>query len=315
MRTALLTLATVPMLGCAKMFVQPPPFPHAPLVVEASFGRTWDSAIDYLAENHIPIATLDRSSGLIVAKVARVGGDEPYRLTLAVCGEKGYPQQAPITADYNLVIRGDSARSAVKVNIEYLYVSRDLKTVFPCYTLGSREVALEQRIREGALLARSGVVAQSPSLPAAVSATIHNGWIFTDTTDALGRVVQVTRTSDNTFGNTLGNAAVTGQLSVQCDKRKLYLFVAWNRRIGEGTATVVQRLATGAGIANPWLVSSDGKATFFPGSVRELLREWASQNVVTLQVTPFGNPALTARFTLAGLNEAVLPVLAACDSN
>lgn len=42
-------------------------------VTDAEFDKVWDNVIDYFAQNNIPVATLEKSSGLIVASNVSIG--------------------------------------------------------------------------------------------------------------------------------------------------------------------------------------------------------------------------------------------------
>jgi hypothetical protein len=91
------------------------------LLVAASFGRTWDAAINVFAENNLAIQTLDRSSGLLVPRDAQYAALMSDTVaTYADCGME-YPNNswrkplAPTSARFNIVVRGDSARSSVLV--------------------------------------------------------------------------------------------------------------------------------------------------------------------------------------------------------
>lgn len=101
-----------------------PPAPMAPrsgLPVSASFGQTWDATIDAFADRGIGIETLDRASGLIVpAGHVYVTRDYKRALTFADCGKSRASGPAlPGTVKYNVVVRGDSARSTVQVRAFY----------------------------------------------------------------------------------------------------------------------------------------------------------------------------------------------------
>src|ERR1019366_4377426 len=86
-----------------------PPAPLAPrtsTAISASFGRTWDAAIDAFASRGISIETLDRASGLIVpAGRAYVPGED---MKYADCGSKALGKTVtPASVKYNVVVRGD----------------------------------------------------------------------------------------------------------------------------------------------------------------------------------------------------------------
>lgn len=122
-----------------------------PLPVAASFGQTWDAAIDVFAAHNIPIKTLDRSSGLIVAEQSRVGPSDVAKfadcgrrlmavVTAGMTGDIG-----PARADYNVLVRGDSTRATVRVTAHFTEHSGRR-----CTTRGVFESDVEAAVKSGA---------------------------------------------------------------------------------------------------------------------------------------------------------------------
>lgn len=121
--------------------------------VVASFGRTWDAVIDVFADEGIPIATMDRASGLIVPAMSSrvVGTPERGPLDYADCGKNG--SGSPIVASqarFNVVVRGDSTQSTVQVRAFFEWVSPPLlgeSTTIACSTTGLYETRAESAIK------------------------------------------------------------------------------------------------------------------------------------------------------------------------
>lgn len=148
--------------GGAGWYVPQPTPERAVTVVEAPFERAWDAVIDRFAFNNIPIATIDRSSGLIVAKTN--SGLGPVGGRGADCGafkdKKGNVTEGrPSGAAYNVLVRASGgSRSTVRVTISWdggLAIppeeARELETrFFPCLTTGVFEAELERSIKERA---------------------------------------------------------------------------------------------------------------------------------------------------------------------
>jgi hypothetical protein len=116
MRLPNLALTAVALAACQPV----PPAPAAPRAatpVNASFGKTWDAAIDAFATRGISIETLDRSSGLIVpAGRAALGIAEARTMApFSDCGKSAMGQLFPSSVKYNVIVRGDSTRSTVQV--------------------------------------------------------------------------------------------------------------------------------------------------------------------------------------------------------
>src|SRR6266705_3775805 len=126
-KTALIAL-TLAIVGCSVQ-APAPPVPRAGVTqVAASFSKTWDAVIDDFASQNVPIKTIDRTSGLIVAErlsVARDAGD------VADCGtDMMIGRLYPTSATYNVLVRGDSTKSTVRVTVRWLRVgmARGLST-------------------------------------------------------------------------------------------------------------------------------------------------------------------------------------------
>lgn len=127
---------------------QPPaaPAPSQGTPVSASFGRTWDAVIDHFAHRTIPIRTIDRGSGLIATETMAVGADGPR---WADCGRQGVKSYEPRTANYNVLVRGDSARATVLETIRF--ASTDVQdNPIECSTRGIWEQELEAAVKGAA---------------------------------------------------------------------------------------------------------------------------------------------------------------------
>lgn len=149
MRRIVIVLLLVAAFGCASAPRQAPE--RQPTSVAASFGQTWDAAIDIFAAHNIPIKTLDRSSGLIVAEQSRVGPSDVAKfadcgkrlmavVTAGVTGDVG-----PARADYNVLVRGDSTRATVRVTAHFTEHSGRR-----CTTRGVFESEVEAAVKSGA---------------------------------------------------------------------------------------------------------------------------------------------------------------------
>jgi hypothetical protein len=149
----LLPLAALTTLAACHMTPPAPPAPRTAMPVTASFGRTWDAVIDVFAEDGIPIATMDRASGLIVPALSSrvVGTPERGPLDYADCGSN--IQHQPIVASqarFNVVVRGDSTQSTVQVRSFFEWVSPPLmgeRNTIECSTTGRYETRAETAIK------------------------------------------------------------------------------------------------------------------------------------------------------------------------
>lgn len=141
--------------GCSVTYVPPEvsPTPRVGTEVAASFGKTWDAVIDVFSERNIGIKTLDRSSGLVVAETSRVPRENEKEW--ADCGTipgahpKSLAAAALVakTAQYNILVRGDSTRATVKATVQFknpdlvMWAKTD-----ECQSRGVWEKAAEEQI-------------------------------------------------------------------------------------------------------------------------------------------------------------------------
>lgn len=154
-------VAAIAIVGCMPRYVAPPPAPaRSATTVAASAGKTWESVIDVFTERHVPIRTMDRASGLIVAEPQRVDDANPD--ALADCGSmtNGGAHLSPTDAVWNVLVRGDSSASTVKATVRFSWTNAAARSTAdarpgglatkPCESRGVWESALEQRIKAAA---------------------------------------------------------------------------------------------------------------------------------------------------------------------
>lgn len=150
-------LVVVALSGCAGRWTPPAPTPaRADTEVAASFDRTWDAVIDVFARRSIPIATIDRSSGLIVS--ARLAVDRRDAVLWSDCGAPGGyegPGNERFRAyaslgDFNVLVRPRGDGAIVRVTIRYAGPEPAGATRFACTSTGVYERDLEDRIRAAA---------------------------------------------------------------------------------------------------------------------------------------------------------------------
>lgn len=161
-------IAVFPILatGCVSRptYYAPGPQTARPAVmIGAPFDRTWEAVIDLFARSMVPIETLERASGLIVATRAVVPTTTPAQrdaaLELANCGViRGGVRlddvvYYPTSARYNVVVRarGDSS-SSLQVTAAFVGRIEDSgRTMYPslveCSSRGTFEAMVEETIK------------------------------------------------------------------------------------------------------------------------------------------------------------------------
>lgn len=143
----LLTLLISITSACARLPLPPQPQPAMP--VNASAGKTWDAVIDVFGERNIPIKNMERVSGFISTDFLRAAlADTSY----ADCGRQFLGATIwPTLATYNVIVRGDSSASTVRVNVRWTSGDAALRSAtgagLECSTNGKWETAFEARVK------------------------------------------------------------------------------------------------------------------------------------------------------------------------
>ncbi len=149
MKPVLALLAVLPMVGC---FTPPTTVatPRAATSVNASFDRTWNAVIDVFAEQNIPIATMEKASGFIVADAQFVGADARQAAKWADCGTTYGGANPATAAKYNVLVRSvDDHTSTVKVTASGLVPAPTSASLEVCGSRTSkRALRVERRHRQ-----------------------------------------------------------------------------------------------------------------------------------------------------------------------
>lgn len=127
--------------ACASLPPAPPVRNDTP--VAAPFGRTWDAVVDYFARSSIPVKTIDRASGLIAAETTRLAGNNS---AFASCSN-GLFSATPDGASFNALIKGDSARSTVRVTANWIKPTPPGAMAVQCVTTDVWEKQFEAAIK------------------------------------------------------------------------------------------------------------------------------------------------------------------------
>ena len=120
------------------------PMSRPALPVRASFSKTWNAAIDLMAEASPKVGEVDRSSGLIVA-TGYLRTSDPDTLW-ADCGSNANGVVYPTAMSFNIVIHGDSSSATVHANAFW----ENGPLLIGCVSRGNWEGALEKAIKSRA---------------------------------------------------------------------------------------------------------------------------------------------------------------------
>ena len=121
--------------------------------IGASYDNTWEAVISYFATNNIPIATLEKDSGLIVAKNERYAVNLMNEVASCEQGILETPQNGQVSVNVFVRPKSDDVTS-VQVNTQYTMTVRGYGDVIvsnSCNSNGSLESALLDRIEQDAI--------------------------------------------------------------------------------------------------------------------------------------------------------------------
>lgn len=104
-------------------------------------------------------------------------------------------------------------------------------------------------------------------------------------------------------------------LVIRCSagaKTSTDLFIGWNTYVNSKSTSVTTRIGNATPSAEPWGISNDNTATFYPGDVPRYVDELATETKLVVQVTPYNENPVTAVFDTTGLKAAAGPLDDAC---
>jgi hypothetical protein len=136
-----------------------PPAEREPTTVHRPFARVWDAAIDHFSAEGIPLQTLERTSGLMLAErpaiPSRTGAEYQRAAGWADCGEvpstehAGFTPVPPTSGRFSIRIRpADDSTTTVAVTARFLSTAEG--PLIECVTRGRFELETERAIRERA---------------------------------------------------------------------------------------------------------------------------------------------------------------------
>ena len=100
-------------------------------------------------------------------------------------------------------------------------------------------------------------------------------------------------------------------LLIRCKSKETEVFVAWRDYLGS-EAQVTTRIGQLEPKTQRWSMSTDSKATFYPGNDVQFVRSWIGQPRLVVRVTPYNENPVVAVFDLTSLEEALKPLREVC---
>ena len=100
-------------------------------------------------------------------------------------------------------------------------------------------------------------------------------------------------------------------LVIRCKSNNTEVYINWGEYLGS-EARVTCRVGSEKATSSMWGLSTDSKATFYPGNDIEFVKRLMVAEKFVAQVTPYGESPVTAVFDISGLTQAVKPLQATC---
>lgn len=100
-------------------------------------------------------------------------------------------------------------------------------------------------------------------------------------------------------------------LIIRCQSNQTNLYIDWEDFLGS-EAEVISRIGNLKAQTQYWNLSTDAKATFFPGNPVDFIQALMQHNSFVAQVTPYSESPVTAVFDTTGLQNAIAPLRQTC---
>lgn len=101
-------------------------------------------------------------------------------------------------------------------------------------------------------------------------------------------------------------------LIIRCQSNTTNFYIGWGDYLGS-EAYVLTRVGNKEAKKTAWSLSTDKKATFYPGSPIGFIKELMETDKFVAQITPYNESPVTAVFDISGLSEAIVPLRETCS--
>ena len=157
------------------------------------------------------------------------------------------------------------------------------------------------------------IIEKSSSKKEVPPKVVDNGkWDVSITTSEIddSQKVILMLSSDNTILASYKTTRPT--LILRCSENKTEAYVSWDTFLGTRSAKILSRYDKEKAHTRSWGISTDNKASFAPGGNVSYIKKLLKHKKLLLQVTPYSDSPVTAKFDLRGINEAIKPLRKAC---
>jgi type VI secretion system protein VasI len=110
----------------------------------------------------------------------------------------------------------------------------------------------------------------------------------------------------------LKDEAQKAGLILRCQQARPEVYIAWLNYLGSDDPSVLTRIGDLPAETKRWGLSTDKRATFYPGDDGKLMLQLEGVERFVAQVTPYSESPVTAVFDVRGLREAIEPLSSTC---
>ena|GEM_PF-4919104 len=145
---------------------------------------------------------------------------------------------------------------------------------------------------------------------AAVRNTVTGKWKV----EAARNTADDTKTVTMILGSELGktNWGEPIIFVLRCKSGVPSAYISWNEYLSDAPVEVALRIGAGEAQTRKWSLSTDSKASFYPGKFHELAAALLKSDMMTATTVPLSGKPLAAIFDLRGLTRAMAPLRDAC---
>ena len=139
----------------------------------------------------------------------------------------------------------------------------------------------------------------------------RGNWVLHDEIDPLYQTPSVFLTLDAESGTSTDGKPI--YLVLRCMGGKTAAFINWYNYLG-GEALLTTRLGNRRVESYHWGIGNDHQGAFYPGNVNLFIARLMTARTFVAEATPLGKSPITAVFFLEGLENAIVPLEAACPA-
>ena len=150
----------------------------------------------------------------------------------------------------------------------------------------------------------------APSSVTRPSAGAGKWWTRTNTDPLNDKAVHIAGLSADSGRGRFGD---TIDMVIRCKDNKTEMYINWQSFLGRDSARITHRVGKEQAITSSWSVSTDHKASFFPGSPVPTLKRMLAETSFVANVTPYSESPVTATFDLTGIEGALADIRNGCN--